>query len=289
MLFSLLDIAQETGKRIEEIALEHHKLTVSVALHDASQKYVDLLYEVQTEFHEIVQDIQYPLSDIQKHIGYSFDVFDSHKNTIPHLRHAFDESLTIIRHAYDCYFDLQPGGYILEQMKFLKSLDRENLPNRNKQYFHLFSRPKAISPKEYIDQSSDFSKNIRYIYERIPANKETELYKYSFQYIDEGQKLLVSYHDQLDALYDRLENGLKRNDIEQFDLTNITNLGDQYLKIKKDIDRVRKLYPCLSNPEDYYVHNGIALTLYAGMIFFLLSDYSQWGKRKEVSPYISNP
>lgn len=276
--------SQETARQIRKISDEHLKLSSNVALSEASQKYVILLREVSREFEKIVGELSYPALEASRNIGYVFDRYDSEELGSPYLRHAFHEAITIVHKAYDRELTYQTGLNLTDRIRFLKFIKKDvasyKMEKPRKSIFSLLRKQKKPnSPEEYINSSTAFWDSVKIIYDRISSQDEPGLFKESLSCMDVYRKLHQERRERLKDLENRLDEAIKENALELFDIRGIPNLGKKFYRIKGDIDRYRELcFPDFYGIDSISVYDGIAYSLYAGSILFIASQYYVWGE-----------
>lgn len=276
--------SKETNKQIQEISEEHLRLSSNVALSNASQKYVVMLSEVNKEFEGIVKELSYPALEASRNIGDIFDKFDTKKLGQPYLRHAFHNVITIVREAYDRELTYQTGLNLSDRIRSLKYIKdvvasyEQTQPEKS--IFGFLKKQKSPeNPEEYINSSVTFWGNVKAIYNRIPSENEPELFKDALSQMAKYRELHEKNRDQLVQLESRLENAIKENALELFDIKDVPNLGQKFYRVKGDIGRYRELYfPDFYNLESVRVQDGIAYSIYAGSILFIASQHFMWGK-----------
>jgi hypothetical protein len=288
-LIHTVQSAKANSLQIEELARRYERHTGLIATHQASQKYVALLSDVSLRFEEILAKLAYPASEAQRAIGEVFDSFDSKPGEHPYLRHAFQDLVDRVRKAYDFELTYQTGLNLadrIRQLKFIRSEFDQYMEARadtppKKSFFDLFFKRQSqpASPEDYIRRSAEFWQSLNSIYERIPREREPEVFSKALECIAEYRRLHEASRDELQELELRLENGLKENSLELIKIENTPILGDKYTRTKGDIARALAFYfPDFYHIESIQVEDGIAYSLYAGSILRIMADHHTWGR-----------
>lgn len=276
--------SQDNTKQIQEISNTHLRLASNIAISEASQKYVSLLSNINREFEEIVGKLAYPALDASTKIGSVFDEFDTKSLTHPYLRHAFHTSITVVREAYDKELTYQTGLNLasrLRALKFIKGDVASYQPEKPDRSIFSFLRKqnKPSSPEDAIKVSSVFWDSLKTIYDRIPEEKEAELFRRTFPYTEEYSRLHRESRQRLEELEKQLEDAIKENLLEMFDIRDVPGLGAKFYIVKGDIGRVRELYfPDMNGLGEIPVRDGISYSLYAASVLFIVSQHFMWGK-----------
>jgi hypothetical protein len=236
------------------------------------------------EFEEIVKNLSAPARSVCTKIGIVFDQFDSEQMAHPCLSHAFETSISIVRKAYDKELISQTGDNLewrIEALRFLKDdvikYKKVKLKKSIFSFWKKLQNPKT--PEEIIDSSTDFWNSVETIYDRIPENKVADLFIQTSKHLSEYSQLHNEIIEKLESLERRLEDAIKENTLEMFNIEEIPNLGQKFYRVKGDIDRYKKL-----SFLDYYemgndlVYDGIGHSIYAGSIVFIASQHFMWGK-----------
>lgn len=276
--------SQSTSVQIQKISEEHLRLSSSVALNEASQKYVSLLADVNQEFERITKELAYPALVASRSIGEVFDKYDTQDIGHPHLRHCLHTALTIVREAYDHELTYQTGLNLMDRIRALKYIKNDvsqyekASPEKSLFSFLKKERPPQ-TPEEKINSSTAFWDSVKEIYTRIPSNAEPQLFKDTLSHLKEYRKLHESKRDQLKSLEEKLESAIKENALEIFDIRDIPNLGQKFFRVKSDIGRYRELYfPDFHGIETQNILDGIAYSIYSASIAFIASQHFMWGK-----------
>ena len=276
--------SRDNSKQIQEISNTHLRLASNIAVSEASQKYVSLLSSINKEFEEIVDKLAYPALDASTKIGSVFDDFDTQNLTHPYLRHAFHTGITVVREAYDKELTYQTGLNLasrLRALKFIKGDVASYQPEKPDRSIFSFLRKqsKPSGPEDAINASSVFWDSLKTIYDRIPEEKEAELFRCTFPYIEEYSRLHRESRQRLEELEKQLEDAIKENSLEMFDIRDVPGLGAKFYRVKGDIGRVKELYfPDLNGIGEIPVHDGISYSLYAASVLFIVSQHFMWGK-----------
>lgn len=276
--------SRDNAKKIQEISNTHLRLSSNIAISEASQKYVSLLSNINREFEAIVAKLVYPALDASTKIGSVFDDFDAQKQAHPYLRHAFHTGITVVREAYDKELTYQTGLNLVSRLRALKFIKEDvasyqpEKPDRSIFSF-LRKQNKPSGPEDVINASTAFWDSLKTIYDRIPEEKETELFRRALPYIEEYSRLHKESRQRLEELEKQLEDAIKENSLEMFDIRDVTGLGAKFYRVKGDIGRVRELYfPDLNGLGEIPVHDGISYSLYAASVLFIVSQHFMWGK-----------
>lgn len=276
--------SQSTSAQMQKISEEHLKLSSNVALTEASQKYVLLLSDVNRQFEMITKELAYPALVASRNIGECFDKYDNRKSGHPYLRHCFDKAITLVREAYDHELTYQTGLNLtgrIRSLKYIKDdVSRYEKSEPERSIFSFLKKERLPqSPEEKINSSTDFWENVKEIHTRISGDEEPNLFNETLGYLDEYRKLHESKREQLQELEERLEEAIKENALEMFDIGDITNLGQKFYRVKGDIGRYRQLYfPDFQGIDSLQISDGIAYSIYAGSIVFIASQHFMWGK-----------
>lgn len=276
--------AKSNSKQIQKLVNEHLQLSSNVALNKASQKYVARLSDVNNKFEDIVSKLSYPALEASRNFGYVFDKFDTQDLSTPHLRHAFHESICIVREAYEKELTYQTGLNLRDRISFLKFIkDDVALYERNKTNKSIFSflRPQKSpeTPEEIINSSTVFWNNVKILYERVPSQNVPELFKEALEHMEEYFKLHRENRKILEDLERKLEESIKENSLELYDIREIPSLGQKFYRVKGDIGRFKELYcPDFHGLETVPIVDGIAYSIYAGSILYIASQHFMWGK-----------
>ena len=276
--------SRDNAKQIQDISNTHLRLSSNIAISEASQKYVSLLANVNREFEEIVGKLAYPALNASTKIGDVFDYFDTQNQAHPYLRHAFHTGITVVREAYDKELTYQTGLNLasrLRALKFIKGNVATYQPEKPDRSIFAFLRKqnKPNGPEEIINSSTVFWDSLKTIYDRIPEEKEAELFHRTHPYIDEYSRLHRESRQRLEELEKQLEDAIKENSLEMFEIRDVPSLGTKFYRVKGDIGRVRELYfPDLHGLDGISVHDGIAYSLYAASALFIVSQHFMWGK-----------
>lgn len=276
--------SKETNKQIQKISADHLQLSLNIALGKASQKYVLLLGEVRREFENIISELAYPALEASRKIGEVFDKYDNEQFGHPYLRHAFHEAINVVRDAYDKELTYQYGANLTERIRFLKFIKKDITAYRyckpGNSLFPLFKRESfPVTPERYINSRESFWDSVKTIYSRISAQNEPDLFSEALGCMAEYRKLHEEKRDKLKVLEERLDQAVKENEFEIFDIRDIPKLGEKFYRLKGDIDRYRALYfPDFHGIESVPVRDGIAFCIYAGSILFIASQHFMWGK-----------
>ncbi|SBS31211.1 hypothetical protein MSP8886_02023 [Marinomonas spartinae] len=273
-----------TAKQMQRISEDHLQLTSNVALTESSQKYVRLLSKVNGEFEKIVKSLSYPALKASTEIGETLDRYDNSSIGHPYLRHCFHNAITVVREAYDHELTYQTGLNLTSRVRSLKFIkdDVSHYENTQpeKSIFSFLKKERAPStPEEYINLSTVFWDSVKEIYTRIPSNKEAEVFKDTLSVLKEYIQLHESKREILENLESELEQAIKENSLEMFEIRDIPNLGQKFYRVKGDIGRFRELYsPDFHGIESAPVTDGISYSIYAGSIAFIASQHFMWGK-----------
>jgi hypothetical protein len=276
--------SKSMSKQIQNISDSHLRLSSNVAFSQASQEYVSLLSEVNMEFEEIVKNLSTPAHEVCIKIGNVFNQFDSEQRVHPYLSDAFDTSISIVSKAYGKELIYQTGGNLkwrINALRFLKDdvvkYKKAKLKKSIFSFLKKLQNPKT--PEEIIDSSTDFWNSVETIYDRIPEDKVPELFNKISKHLSEYSQLHNEIIEKLESLERRLEEAIKKNKLEIFNIEAIPNLGKKFYRVKGDIDRYKKL-----SIIDYheigsdFVSDGIAYSICAGSIIFIASKHFMWGK-----------
>ena len=276
--------SRDNTKQIQEISNTHLRLYSNIAISKASQKYVSLLSNINKEFEEIVGKLAYTALDASTKIGSVFDEFDTKSQAHPYLRHAFHTGITVVREAYDKELTYQTGLNLVSRLRTLKFIKgnvasyEPEKPDRSIFSF-LKKQNKPNGPEDAINASSVFWDSLKTIYDRIQEEKEPELFRLTLPYIEEYSRLHSEFRQRLEELEKQLEDAIKENALEMFDIRDIPGLGAKFYRVKGDIGRVRGLYfPDLHGLCEMPVHDGISYSLYAASVLFIISQHFMWGK-----------
>lgn len=276
--------SQSTSEQMQKISEEHLRLSSNVALTEASQKYVLLLSDVNRQFEMITKELAYPALAASRSIGECFDKYDTRSSGHPYLRHCFHKAITLVREAYDHELTYQTGLNLTDRIRSLKHIKddvRHYGKSEHKKSIFSFLRIKCPpqSPEEKINSSTVFWDSVKEIYTRIPSSEEPSLFNDALAYLDEYRKLHESKREQLRKLEEKLEEAIKENALEMFDIGDVPNLGQRFYRVKGDIGRYRELYfPDFHGIESVQILDGIAYSIYAGSIAFIASQHFMWGK-----------
>lgn len=277
--------SRNNAKEIQKLSNEHLQLTSNIAISKASQKYVSLLASVNKEFEEISRKFSTPAFKASTQIGGIFDDFDTQNLTHPYLRHAFHKSIIIVREAYDNELTYQTGLNLSDQLQALKFIKDEVLSHEPElpktSILSIFKKHNpSRTPAEEIRMSSAFWKYLKIIYERIPEKKEAELFRRIFPFTEEYSKLHKESRPRLEELEKRLDDAIKENSLEMFNIRRIPGLGDKFYRVKGDINRIRHLhFPDFHAIKEISVRDGISYSLYVASILFIVSQHYSWGKK----------
>lgn len=275
--------SQDNAKQIQIISNTHFQLSSNIAISEASQKYVSLLANVNREFEEIVGKLADPAARASRLIGDTFDDFDSQQLTLPYLRHAFHTAITVVREAYDEELTYQTGlnlVFRLRALKFIKgdvATYQPETPDRSIFSF-LKKQNKPNNPEEIINASTAFWDSLKTIYSRIPEEKEAALFRHIYRYIEEYSCLHRESHQRLDALEKQLEDAIKENSLEMYQIRDVPSLGTKFYRVKGDIGRIRELFlPDLDGLGGHPTQDGVAYSLYAACVLYIVSQHYMWG------------
>jgi len=276
--------SRDNAKQIQDISNTHLRLSSNIAISEASQKYVLLLANVNREFEEIVSKLAYPALIASTKIGDVFDEFDTQNQARPYLRHAFHTGVTVVREAYDKELTYQTGLNLasrLRALKFIKGDVATYQPEKPDRSIFAFLRKhnKPNGAEEIINASMVFWDSLKKIYDRIPEEKEAALFHRIHPYIEEYSRLHRESRQRLEELEKQLEAAIKENSLEMFEIRDVPSLGTKLYRVKGDIGRVRELYfPDLHGLDGISVNDGIAYSLYAASVLFIVSQHFMWGK-----------
>jgi len=276
--------SRDNAKQIQDISNKHLRLSSNIAISEASQKYVSLLSNVNREFEEIVSKLAYPSLKASIKIGNVFDDFDTQNQAHPYLRHAFHTGIRVVREAYDKELTYQTGLNLvsrLRALKFIKGDVATYQPEKPDRSIFAFLRKqkKPNGPEEIINASIVFWDSLKTIYDRIPEEKEAELFNRIHPYIAEYSRLHREFRQRLEELEKQLEDAIKENSLEMFEIREVPSLGTKFYRVKGDIDRVRELYfPDLHGLDGISVHDGISYSFYAASVLFIVSQHFMWGE-----------
>lgn len=276
--------SQSTSAQIQKISEEHLKLSSSVALTKASQKYVLLLSDINSQFELITKELAYPALLASRRIGESFDKYDKDINSYPYLSHCFHQVITLVREAYDHELTYQTGLNLTDRIRSLKFIKDDvhqyTKSSSEKSIFSFLKKERPPqTPEEKINSSTVFWDSVKEIYNRIPGDEEAKLFNETLLYLDEYRKLHESKQKQLKKLEERLEAAIKENTLEMFDIRDIPNLGQKFYRVKSDIGRYRELYfPDFHGIDTVQISDGVAYSIYAGSVVFIASQHFMWGK-----------
>ncbi|WP_374288100.1 hypothetical protein [Pseudomonas fluvialis] len=273
-----------TAQQMQRISDDHLQLSANVALTEASQKYVLLLSKINRSFEEIVSELAYPALKASTKIGESLDKYDELSVGHSHLRHCFHKAISVVREAYDHELTFQTGLNLtsrLRSLKFIKDDVAQYEKNQpGKSIFSFLRKEKAPhTPEEHINLSTAFWDSAKEIYSRIPSNKEPEVFKDTLNALEKFIQLHESKRELLESLENELEQAIKENAFEMFEIRDIPNLGPKFYRVKGDIGRLRELYfPDFHSIESVPVSDGIAYSIYAGSIVYIVSQHFMWGE-----------
>lgn len=276
--------SRDNTKQIQEISNTHLRLSSNIAISEASQKYVSLLSNINKEFEEIAGKLAYPAFDASTKIGSVFDDFDTKSQAHPYLRHAFHTGITVVREAYDKELTYQTGLNLASQLralKFIKGDVASYEPEKSERSIFSFLKKqnKPNGPEDTINASSVFWDSLKTIYDRIPEEKEPELFRRTLPYIEEYSRLHSEFRKRLEELEKQLEDAIKENSLEMFDIRDVPGLGTKFYRVKGDIGRIKELYfPDLRGLGEIPMHDGISYSLYAASVLFIISQHFMWGK-----------
>ncbi len=279
-----VESSNASSKQIQEISNNYLRMTSNIALNQASQKYVLLLKEVNDEFEGIVNKISSHALEGSMNIGNIFDSIDTNAMSHPHLRHAFHECITTVRNAYDRELTYQTGLNLMSRIRFLKYIKNDvvsySKSKVGKSLFTFFKKStKNKTPEEIINTSTQFWESLKIIYERTPLNSEPELFRKVSECVSEYSKLHKEVRCNLESLEKKLEDAVKENELETFDIRENAGLGYKLYQVKGDIGRYRELYfPDLHGLDDVPVHEGVAYSIYIGSVLYVASQYHAWGR-----------
>ncbi|MFC3625186.1 hypothetical protein ACFOKJ_03375 [Vogesella amnigena] len=282
--------SKENGEQIQKIADRHIFLFAKMELNKSSQKYVKLLHEVSCEFENIINSISYPALEINREISRLFDCHDSNYKA-PYLRHAFHTVIEIVRTAYDRELTYQTGINLASRLRYLKIQIERPAPAvevKRNSWASFFRRKKdlPINPEKFIDSSVACWENIADIQNRISSEKESIIFRDAFPKIKEFIQLHSSQFGRLDLLIEKLDDGLKENSLEQFNILDMEILGEKYKRIRGDIERIRELNLLdLNGADKFEITDGIAHLIYAGSILQIISQHFMWGKLNPMKPH----
>jgi hypothetical protein len=273
-----------TAKQVQSISNDHLQLASNVALTEASQKYVVLLSKINREFEEIVNELSYPALKASTEIGESLDKYDDLSIGHPHLRHCFHKAITVVREAYDYELTYQSGLNLTSRFRSLKFIKDDVAQYKKAQpeksiFSFLRQERTPHTPEEHINLSTAFWDSAKEIYSRIPSNKEPAVFKDALSALEKYIQLHESKRELLESLENELELAIKENAFEMFEIRDIPNLGQKFYRVKGDIGRFRELYfPDFHGIESVPVSDGIAYSIYAGSIAYIVSQHFMWGK-----------
>lgn len=276
--------SRDNAKQIQKISNTHLRLSSDIAISQASQKYVSLLSNINNEFEGIVGKLAYPALDASTKIGRIFDEFDTERQAHPYLRHAFHTGITVVREAYDKELTYQTGLNLvsrLRALKFIKGDVASYEPEKPDRSIFSFLRiqNKPSGPEDIINASSVFWDSLKTIYDRIPEKNEPVLFRRALPYIEEYSRLHRESIQRLEELEKQLEDAIKENSLEMFDIRDVPGLGTKFYRVKGDIGRIRELYfPDLNGLGEISVQDGISYSLYAASVLFIVSQHFMWGK-----------
>lgn len=276
--------SESTSAQMQKISEEHLGLRSNVALTEASQKYVVLLSDVNRQFEMITKELAPPALAACKSIGECFDKYDSRSNSSPYLRHCFHRAITLVRETYDHELTYQTGLNLtgrIRSLKYIKDdvLDYEKTKTEKSIFSFLKKERPPQSPEEAINSSTVFWDSVKEIYTRIPNSEEPNLFEDALGNLNEYRKLHESKREQLQLLEEKLEEAIRENSLEMFDIKDIPNLGPKFYRVKGDIGRYRELYfPDFHGIETIQISDGIAYSIYAGSIALIASQHFMWGK-----------
>jgi len=273
-----------TSKQINKVSEDHLKLSSNIALTEASQKYVVLLNEVNLEFEGIIKDLSYPALKASREIGEALEKYDNSTSSSPALRHCFHNAITVVREAYDQELTFHTGSNLVSRIRYLKFIKGDvssyEKSDHQKSIFSFLKKDELPkTPEQLINRSTVFWDAVKEIYSRVPSNKECEYFRDTLGIISEYIQLHESKRQSLDNLERKLEDAIKENGLEMFDIREIPNLGSKFYRVKGDIGRIRELhFPDLHGLEEINVSDGIAYSVYVGSVVFLTSQHFMWGK-----------
>ncbi|MCP1479518.1 hypothetical protein J2Y88_001829 [Pseudomonas chlororaphis] len=278
--------AQRNSRQIEEIASNQMRLSSSIAMGEASQKYVALLSDVNREFEGMVKKLSHAALMATTNICSTLDEFDTDRTAHPRLRHALHDCVEIVRQAYDQELSYQTGANLAFRLRSLKSIKDdiaayESPKGMDSIFSFLRQQPRPSRPEELIHGSALFRNSLKTLYKRIPADREAMLFTQVVPHIKEFVELHSEYRDRLRALELQLDEAIKENSLEMFKICNVPGLGPEFYRVKGDICRISNLYfPDLYRAEEIaeHIQDGVAHSLYVASTLFIVSQHFMWGK-----------
>ncbi|TWC21576.1 MULTISPECIES: hypothetical protein [unclassified Pseudomonas] len=275
--------SRDNSKKIDKIANDYMVLTSNIAISEASKKYISLLSEVNKEFECIVAKLAHPALSGSVNIGDVFDEFDAQRHSHPYLRHALNTSVRVVREAYDYELTYQTGLNLVSRLRALKFIKGDVVlyeSEKSKASVFAFLKKKSVpqGPEEIIAESSVFWESLGSVYNRIPEEKESELFRKVLPCIQEYIALHSEYRPRLKVLEEKLEDAIKENSLEMFNIRDVSGLGEKFYRVKGDIGRMRELYlPDFYRIEEVPVSEGVSYSLYAASVLFIASQHFMWG------------
>jgi hypothetical protein len=276
--------SRENDRRVDKIVETYLAHSSSIALAEQSQKYVTLLARVNKDFEEIMDRLAYPALRASTRIGEVLDQFDNEQGQHPYLRHALNTAVEAVLRAYDRELTYQTGLNLASRLRELKhvrkdvaSYEPENPPPRIVSF--LRRRREPTSPEEKLSASPSYWESLKSLYARVPRSAEPELFRQVLALTRDFSELHKEARPRLSELEHELESALRENAFEMYELRKVPGLGPRFDRVKGDIDRVSELYfPDFFGIENFDVGEGIAYSLYAATVLYIVSQRFMWGR-----------
>ncbi len=279
--FAVLSIASR--EQNQKNASESQRISINLAINDASKEYVELFNEVNNEFKEITKELYYPAFNSYRNISNMLEKYDSKSRpSYPHLRHAYYSCIKQIRKYYDYKLTYQTGSCLVGQIRHcdISNYKIEIQPEKSL-YRYIKNMFMNSSSKIASTTSEEFGINYKNLIDSIPSEKASEIFKKTLEITSEYASLHRKAKLKLEKLESCLETAINKNKLEMIKISDMPNLREKFYRIKGDIDRFQELYfpdiQLLEGENDLYMPNGINITLYVGSVLMIASEYSSWG------------
>ena len=308
-------ISNNTAQQLEELSIKHRNLIFALETTKVAQKYVKVLSACQLSSEKSLRYLASVALQTRKEVGEVFDFYDSQKFKTPYLRHSFHRATEIVRNAYDFELTYQTGLNLIERLRSLKFLDKDDIANHTQKTIHDFSILKFFKgnisnrlkpyfkisqhsqieelhvdnerfekPEIIINKNSEFWSHLKEIYNRIPEKDIPFLYSKAHNYL----KKYCSEFDQIKNVLlkntETLGQILQENELEPISLKDIPNLGDKFHHfygkcsrlIHFDLIDIRAL-------DEVFDSSGISILIYAGSCLAIVGSHMLWGEiRKNI-------
>lgn len=273
-----------TSNLARDISEDHKNLNAYFALRLATEKYVPQISSINKDFKKIVKELSESAYGTLNKIEESIDKYDTSEKRHPYLRHCYHRMIEEVRRAYDKDLAYQHSAYVMPNLRGLKlirfDVDAPELKGFKPSFF--FSRwrkTEPLTPSQVLDLSTSFWGNAEQIYTRVPREKEHEFFSETLALLKEYRDLHAQHSDKLKELSCQLAEIICENEVEMFQITEVPVLGQKFRKLQRDIEYYRNFgFQDFSGLESAQIHDGIAFSVYAGSVLFILSQNFMWGK-----------